>query len=53
MYFWLYLKIVLICLLLRPHLNDPVANTVLLPGQTAAILAADSDLTVAALPVAY
>ena len=30
-----------------------VAGTVLLPGQTAAMLAADSDLTVAALPAAY
>ena len=30
-----------------------VAGTVLLPGQTAAILAADSDLTIAALPAAY
>ena len=29
------------------------AGTVLLSGQTAAILVADSDLTVAALPVAY
>ena len=29
------------------------AGTVLPPGQTAAILAADSDLTVAALPAAY
>ena len=30
-----------------------VAGTVLPPGQTAAMLAADSDLTVAALPAAY
>ena len=30
-----------------------VASTVLPPGQTAAMLAADSDLTVAALPAAY
>ena len=30
-----------------------VAGTVLLPGQTAAILAADSDLTVTTLPAAY
>ena len=30
-----------------------VAGTVLLSGQTAAILAADSDLTVAALPAVY
>ena len=30
-----------------------VASTVLLPGQTAAMLAADSDLTVTALPAAY
>ena len=30
-----------------------VAGTVLLPGQTAAMLTADSDLTVAALPAAY
>ena len=29
------------------------AGTILLPGQTATILAADSDLTVAALPVVY
>ena len=29
------------------------AGTVLPPGQTAAILVADSDLTVAALPAAY
>ena len=29
------------------------AGTVLPPGQTAAMLAADSDLTVAALPAAY
>ena len=29
------------------------AGTVLPPGQTAAILAADSDLTIAALPAAY
>ena len=35
------------------HPNDPAAGTVLLPRQTAAMLAADSDLTVAALPVAY
>ena len=30
-----------------------VAGTVLPPGQTAAMLAADSDLTIAALPAAY
>ena len=30
-----------------------VAGTVLLPGQTAAILTADFNLTVAALPTAY
>ena len=30
-----------------------VAGTVLPPGQTAAMLAADSDLTVAALPAVY
>ena len=30
-----------------------VAGTVLLPKQTAAMLIADSDLTVAALPAAY
>ena len=30
-----------------------VAGTVLLPGQTAAMLAADSDLTVTALPAVY
>ena len=35
------------------HPNDPVAGTVLPPGQTAAMLAADSDLTVAALPAVY
>ena len=29
------------------------AGTILLPRQTAAMLTADSDLTVAALPVAY
>ena len=29
------------------------AGTVLLPGQTAAMLAVDSDLTIAALPTAY
>ena len=30
-----------------------VAGTVLLPGQTAAILAVNSDLTIATLPAAY
>ena len=30
-----------------------VAGTVLLPGQTAAMLAADSDLTVTTLPAVY
>ena len=30
-----------------------VTNTVLLPGQTAAILAANSDLTVTTLPIVY
>ena len=30
-----------------------IASTVLPPGQTAAMLAADSDLTVTALPAAY
>ena len=30
-----------------------VAGTVLPPGQTAAMLAVDSDLTVTALPIAY
>jgi hypothetical protein len=31
----------------------PIAGIILLPGQTAAVLAANSDLTVTALPIAY
>jgi hypothetical protein len=30
-----------------------ITSTVLLPGQTAAILIADSDLTITALPTVY